>query len=252
MEQSAETIFERIRRNFDVYLTMAMSVAVAILGICEVVEAPTVSSAVLGTLALVSFSLLRNRRTDETIQETLSGLDELLLPNRGLLAYKFDAAEYIEAFSRAEKVLIFGAGYTVLVPIMRDHFGEGLPSGLTMRVLLMDPTGAANEIAAFRANRTVEDLESLYQRNLSLLAELAERTDEDRLEYRVIDYLPPYNLLAIDPHRPNGTLYVRLAAWRASTVQRPVIVLSRDQDTKWFEYFVSQFESMWSEASQWN
>jgi len=235
-------------RNLDIYITIAISITVVILDILGITDLSVVTSAILATLALVSGSLLRNRQEDEKIRQSLSAISSAASFN--LLQHEFDVKKHIDLISNAQKVLIFGSGHTVLIPNLRDyHFSSGLPKDLEMKILLMDPIGNANKIAEFRAGKP---LSTLYKENLSTLAELAQSVPDNRLQYQVIDYLPPYNIIAIDPHLPTGVMYVRLSAWRAPTHERPFIWATNENDAESYKYFVKQFEIMWENAKSWS
>ncbi len=115
----------------------------------------------------------------------------------------------------------------------------------------MDPKGNSAKVAAFRANRPINDVMDAYTRNLSIVSNLA-RKSNSKFEYKVIDYLPPYNIIAINPHLPSGRIFVHLAAWRVGTSGRPLFELSRQKDQKWFEYFDKQFGEMWKASSEYS
>lgn len=62
----------RRRQNLDVYITVLIALVVSILGIIQVADQIIISSAILATLALVSISLLMNRRENDEVQNALS------------------------------------------------------------------------------------------------------------------------------------------------------------------------------------
>lgn len=65
------------RQNIDIYITISIAVLVSILGLVQVADQSVISSAVLATLALVSFSLLMNRKENEEIRKALTVTDNL-------------------------------------------------------------------------------------------------------------------------------------------------------------------------------
>lgn len=65
------------RQNIDIYITILIAVVVSILGLVQVANQAVISSAVLATLALVSFSLLMNRQENEEIRKALTVTDYL-------------------------------------------------------------------------------------------------------------------------------------------------------------------------------
>lgn len=243
-----ESVLKHVLKYFGIYSSIAISVVVAMLDIFGVVDTTVVNSAILAVLALVSGNLLVTQREAEKTREFLLGVGRSNLMPEELLKKYVEVSELISMCAAAKQVLISGTGHTVLVPVLKDRFRDGLPPGLEMRVLLMDPCGDANKVAAFRARKTVEASTQMYKENLSLLHDLAEGTTDQRLQVRVLDTLPAYNIFAFDPHLPTGVLHVHLSSWRTSMVERPLIVLTKQQNLEWFEYFVREFETMWTDA----
>jgi hypothetical protein len=72
-----QTIWQDIRagKNLDIYVAIAMAVAVAILGVVGTASLTLIISAVLATLALVANGLLANRREDEGIRNALLAIN---------------------------------------------------------------------------------------------------------------------------------------------------------------------------------
>jgi len=67
----------RKKQNLDIYLTILISLAIAILGAAQVTDQSIISSAVLAVLALVSINLLVNRRENDLVQKSLLNIDLL-------------------------------------------------------------------------------------------------------------------------------------------------------------------------------
>jgi len=67
----------RKKQNLDIYITILISLVIAILGFAQVTNQDIISSAVLAVLALVSISLLVNRRENDMIQKSLLNIDTL-------------------------------------------------------------------------------------------------------------------------------------------------------------------------------
>lgn len=67
----------RNRQNIDIYITVCLSLIIAILGFAQVANQEIISSAVLATLALVSISLLINRHENDLIEKSLTNINSL-------------------------------------------------------------------------------------------------------------------------------------------------------------------------------
>jgi hypothetical protein len=63
-------------QNLDVYITVLIAIAVAVLGALDIADVTIIFSAVLATLALVSTSLLVNRHESEEIRNVFSTMKD--------------------------------------------------------------------------------------------------------------------------------------------------------------------------------
>lgn len=242
----------RQRQNLDIYLAILIAIAVSVLGAAQIADQNIVSSAVLATLALVSLSLLANRRENDEIQKNL-----LKLTGNSQLADKFFRKEYdtskvLQLVRNSRKVYFLGSGFTSLIPLIREELSDNPPSETELKFLLMKPSGNAASIAAFRGDRSAEEINVLLNKSLSDIEQLAKRMTNGKVEYRVIDYLPPYNIEVFDPQLPSGRMLVRLAAFRTSTFIRPLFELTAKDDNAWFNFFLEQFETLWKESESYN
>lgn len=104
---------------------------------------------------------------------------------------------------------------------------------------------------AFRkAHRDEATSDSQLLTNLSNLADVVKRTKEQagKLEVRCIDQLPPWTIIATNPHHQTGHMYVRLSSFRVLNKLRPTFELTKAKDAQLFEFFVEQFETVWEDA----
>jgi hypothetical protein len=109
-------------------------------------------------------------------------------------------------------------------------------------------------MAAFRNDlrRTESKANKLVEDTLIRLAEISNSVSNSKgtLEVRVVDYLPPWTLIAINPSDPDGFMSIRLTTFRISNDRRPSFDLRRKVDNKWFLFFLEQFEAVWKEAKK--
>jgi hypothetical protein len=69
-----------------------------------------------------------------------------------------------------------------------------------------------------------------------------------KLEVRVIDYLPPWTIMAFDPQKPNGQIFVSLLSYRDINENRVSFRLDAIKDGEWVRVFRDQFENLWETA----
>lgn len=112
------------RQNLDVYITLAVAFTVVCLDIFNVTDQSAVSEAILATLALISVSLLINRRETDEVAKTLAGMQDM--------RQRMDA-------------LVSGLGTTfTFLPVSEGRFTEGsrrireLTANAEREVLVLD------------------------------------------------------------------------------------------------------------------
>ena len=251
MKNIIAIFWNNFREDFELYITVAVAIPVAILNLFGTENQNLVFSLTLATIALISFGLLKNRKEDRNLKEMIAGLETEGGLSKRFLRQDFDWSRILNLVKNANKdVYFFGLGFTALIPILKDHLSHRKLDNIHMKFLLMDPHGNAVKVAAFRAGIPGAEMVTMYERNLDAIASIAKESS-GRVEYRVIDYLPPYNIIAIDQSlREKGYMLVHLATWRTATADRPFFELSREGDQKWFEYFHQQFIEMWKNETE--
>lgn len=238
-------------QNLDVYITIVLSVTVALLGITGVTDINVIVAAVLATLALVSGSLLVNRQENEKLQAALFKIE-----NSGSLAEKFlkeglSDSQFVELIRNSNKVFFWGTSLSTLIPILKDELEKNLQLNLEARFLLLKPGGNAVNTAAFRSYRNLDKnyINTSIKTSLAHLSQLLTRVPNGHLQCRVVDYLAPYVIMGFDPNLPTGQIFVVLDTFRVPISTRPYFQLTLRSDKHWFTFFREQFESVWSEAT---
>ncbi len=115
-------IWQDIRngQNIDIYITVTVSFVVAILSAFGVTNQTLISSAILAILALVSASLLSNRRANESIESALRAVEKsigssvsFLNEERSLLTKDFTekavSADKIDIITLSMQAVLEGA-----------------------------------------------------------------------------------------------------------------------------------------------
>ena len=241
----------RSGRNLDIYITIVIAIVTACLGVFGTVNQLIISSAVLATLALVSGSLLLNRREDEEIREALSRIEVASQISEKFFKREWNRTVLMKALPLAHDAFFWGMTLSRTVNDLDFAIEEGLRADLKVRILVMKFDSSSTRMAAFRNTRrqTKEQVDRLLYDTLSRLASIVCKSSlEERLEVRWVDYLPPYTVIAINPYFPNGRVFVRLTSFRVPNETRPTFELTRAGDKVWFDFFVKQFESVWGEA----
>jgi hypothetical protein len=146
-----------------------------------------------------------------------------------------------------QEVWLWGTTLQMAIPYFRPYLRKALSRGVTVRVLMIKPMGAAMTMAALRSpDSGIDDIQFALQANLDTLHRL--RAKLPGLELKLIDYLAPYTLYAYDPGLSDGLMELRLGSFHGDHDLRPTFTVQRARDGEWFDYFYEQFLLAWDEA----
>ncbi|SCF49517.1 hypothetical protein GA0070216_13521 [Micromonospora matsumotoense] len=237
-------------RQLDLVITIAVAIAVGLLGALGVVGPAVTGGATLTTLGLLAVSSLLGRSALTGLTRSVKQLgweigdrasaDRLLGPSTSGVDLDLRSAADIQM-----------TGVT-LARTLRNHYATlqlRLEAGATVRIALIAPHGANLAEAARRS--TVASNPAMFEHRLratlDLLEALAERTatGTGRLEVRLLDFVPAFGLIAIDPKASNGQARVDIYSHRCGTPE-PTLSLHADRDPRWFAHFVADFERIWT------
>jgi hypothetical protein len=137
-----------------------------------------------------------------------------------------------------------------MIPHVRSALEHSLKGGLHVQFLLLKPNSEAVKMAAFTDSFQDEKRKNLaLQTSISDLSILASKvTLPAKLEIRVVNYLPPWTIMAFDPQLPNGQIFVSLLTFRNANENRPSFRLKSPNDSEWIRIFAEQFDELWKEA----
>lgn len=241
-------IWQDIRRgeNIDLYITAIVSIALAFLNVTGVVQTASVAPLVLAVLALISITILGNRhRLEQLLERTsISSQKEL---------YEDFPSEFNADLEKAREVWLVGIHQNDFMVRFYSLFKEKLKRGDRLKVLLVEPNGAASKMTAMRfPGKVAENQEQLrIQSSLSSLCDL-KNVAPDRLEIRVIDFLFAYGGFILDPDHSGGIAYIQRYTFRTQGgARKPKFVYRRD-DRRWYDLICCEVRELWECAKPWD
>lgn len=239
------------RQNLDLYLTLGIALVVSILGITGASQ-ELLFSAILAVLALLSFNLLQNRRDDDELKTTLNRLAPSTNSSDQFFQTSFNPYSLREGILVAREAFFWGVSLSITVPALDHAIEQGLKQGLNVKFLIIEPNSSAARMAAFRNwyRRNEDEVNSIAQETLLRLSKIEALSASwpGSLEIRTVDYMPPYIILATDPHLPSGSMLIHLTSFRTPKEARPGFCLTRAKDPHWFDFFRKQFEEVWNDS----
>lgn len=148
-------------------------------------------------------------------------------------------------FHEAREIDIAGVTLVNLLLEKRGDFEARLRDGASLRILLLSPT--SNAWAAWNDTVVNEDTEAHRRTALGILRGLMQMGG-GRCEIRDAQYLLPVSLTVVDGARPTGRMVVETIFPGVAASGRPHVVLTRTDDSQWFEFMRSQFAAAWDTA----
>jgi hypothetical protein len=218
-----------------------------------------IQGATLTLLTLIGASLLTSHATNSRLQQEV---EEILLdlkkPSAGLVLapYKERMQEMERRLGLAREVWILSRTCIRIWDDYSSQFIELLSEGGGLvRLMLVDPDDGAGRMIVESAEgwEYTQDV-NLWRANVNnLLTRLAGahsrfELESERLQVRLINYLPAWTLVLIDPESDKGVIFVELATFSANSRSRPAFLLTAEEDPQLFKLFREEFETMWKRA----
>jgi hypothetical protein len=230
--------------NIDLYVTVAVSMVLVVLGLINIVPESWILPLNLAVLALLSIAILGNRYRTETV---LKKIDTQGTP----FLTRIPQEELSQDIEKSKNVIVLGQNLGFTMRVHYPLFREKLRRGDTVQILLVDPDSPVCEMAVKRNPEptTVEDQQSLIRQSLRMCDQLIRETSGE-LEVRLIDWLPSFGAVVVDPELSRGAIYRWNYSYNTHIVNQPQMVL-RPEDGHWYELFREEIYAMWEGATRW-
>lgn len=225
-------------KNIETYVVTVIALVVAVLSVVEdVVPLDLQMAAILAALALLVF------KTSEPSNRSVD-LDSVLLDRQSYGPFR----EFIHGGS---VFWVYGPSAVNVLTNSPDLEREILDRGGAIRVLIQDPK---QETSIQILHQQLDDMSYLLtddiRRSISILETLKKR-HKDQVEYRFLPYSPGFSMSVVDPDGREGRLIIEFFGFNSQSINdRMHILIRRSQSNYWFEYWASQFDSMWQTARE--
>lgn len=232
--------------NIDLYITEVLAVVLAVMTVLGVVPTTNLIPLNLTVLALITFVILGNRQKLEEISERTS-----LLANQLQFIEEFPAT-LTEDLEEAKEIWLIGTHHSSTLTEHYELFERKLRSGGSLRVLLIDPNGAACSMSAMRfPGRVSPDHERV--RILSSLDRLCDlrATAPNNLSIRTINFSLDYSAVLIEREASSAVVYVERNTFRTSGGSKKPKFIYHRKDGRWFEHICTEIQELWKSGEPW-
>jgi len=237
------SIFDDIKKgeNLDIYITLIVAIVIAVMNLLGNTPKSVLDSLILAVLALLVSSALGVRHRLENLKQqifqTTKGID--FKDRRQQHEVPFD-----KRFADAKNIDLHGYSLNSLVASYLGFLNEKAATGCKMRIILLDPESTTPQIVSY-LTEAGSLLTNDIQRSVEGLKNLLSTRN---VEIRFTTTPTPFGLAIKDSKKANGSVDVDLYAYRVSALDRPKIIISKEIDKHWYEFFVQQFEKLWEDA----
>ncbi|WP_211244266.1 hypothetical protein [Actinospica robiniae] len=230
--------------NIELYATVVVSVALAVLGALNVVNGQVLAAAILGTLALQAAGMLASRRQ---INDLSKAVRDRAVEDASIADFLAKTKPHLlEEVRGASEISIVGVTLSRTIRDLFDELSQRLADGATVKIALIDPR--ANVAAEAARRSTAPDQANLFENRLrpsvDLLRLLAVENPSGSFEARFLPFVPAFGLVVIDPQRPSGRIYVDIYSHRKASGDA-VFCLRPHRDMSWYQHFQDEFARVW-------
>jgi hypothetical protein len=254
--KSLRSIWDDIRQghNVEVYLTVLICLVVLILNLLGVVDMKIVTSAILAVLSLEAFSLLTNRHSEQALQQTLAETTRRLAGPRlaeVFVPYSERVTELSSHLLQADEVWILSRTCRRLWTDYEEEL-RTIAARNGLKLLLLDPNNGAlkmiSKSAVWQQPGDGDRLKSDVEQFITRLERVRGTLRLDKFEVRLLDYLPAWTLVMINPHKDSGVIFAELATYRSHPRKRPSLKVECGVDYDLFNHLRYEYEEMWNSA----
>jgi hypothetical protein len=236
-----------IRRgeNLDAYLTITVSIALAVLNLAGIVSTEKVLGALLAVLALLATGTLVTRaRLDALAGARESARSPVLLTTF--------PPSHEEDLQGDGDLYLGGVSLTSTVPSILHALERRLRFGSVVRILVVQPASPAEELAENRLGIQADHARRTAQTRGTLThLERLHASVGGRLEVRVTTEELSFGWTHIAPGTSRASLYLQYYAYKIQRLENMKMVL-RPADGQWYDFHVDQLEAFWDNAASWD
>jgi hypothetical protein len=244
--------------HLPIVATILLATFLAVYSSRETVDEKELMQWVVIILALIGTSLLvdrffRLRRIDASIRRVDGQLTAYLLKRARATDFFLESLPPLagEVQSSTEMALV-GVNLQAFVVEYKNVILQRVQEGARVRVLAVDPqSAAAKRIANPEMELPVEYIEATARMTRHALAWInSERQGSGSVELRYVDYVPMFSAYGFNLSSHHGRIAIGLYRQFWSHVARPHMVLTRQDDGYWYEYFAAQVEEAWHQGAE--
>ena len=152
-------------------------------------------------------------------------------------------------FESSGEVWVLGASLSQSIQYLTIE--QKLKLGHNVKILIIDPESKAIEMAEYRVHR-IQNINKRKFANLDVLRQLCDlkKRYPVQIEIKVIDFLLPYRVIAINPSADTGILYIHHYSYKSETNKVPKFILN-SKNGRWYNFYLEEVKKFWNDGIYW-
>ncbi len=248
MKKLLKEILQDLRqgKNLETYITLTISIVVAVLGLFQIVSFEIVGATILASLSILLYSALSNRKSIQKMEKTFIGntsISPLIMPN--------GYPNLDNEFQIAKSVSILGTNLTSTIVRYHPIFRDILEKGKTIRYIMPESTPEIVRMLTFRSSSspTFDAMSNAIEVSSSWIGSLAKfAQNPNQLQLRTIPYIMSFGLVIIEREDNSHKVLVKLMSYKDSRF--PCFQLAGQTDVYWSDFFIEQYNALWEKAKE--
>jgi hypothetical protein len=232
-------------------IEVIMAIVIAFLSITGLAPSLLVAPFTLALLTVLSASILKNRYILEKIEKNSR-------INKNTLIKEFNVEEVNSSIEHAKDIIFLGEDLSMTIYKQFSRIEDRLKNGTNIKILMIDPNSNLCDLAAmhYYADTKGEDIRNNINTSIQRCKKLETigKETKGQLEIRLLDYLPPFGAIFVDPESDNGKLYLWYRPYKVKNQTKPKMVFSALEgyalDGYWYQLFKEEIIALWDHAHE--
>jgi hypothetical protein len=234
-------------QNIDVYLTIIICFALLVFDIFGIASQNVVSSGILATLLLITLNSLNTRQVNNELQQALKEIN--VSKTSMSFFHEWDDVNFSQKMAVAKDISVMAVSPYEFVNYNSERLRALARQGAILRFAMINPDGEAIKMTSLifhGAAKQTQYITTQVRMTLQKIQEIALESNQNNVQVKLIDNIPPSVMTMINSQGNDGTIFVTLNGIDCPTSSRPSFSLLKSSDGKWFEFYENGFENLWN------
>ena len=174
------------------------------------------------------------------------------LPQVSALRKRADVIHMTQFAKTASSIHVLAiSGYSI-INTYQDFYEKKLKEGCNLKFLLLSPKSQyLDAYKQLNRENIVAVVKNHIDSSLQILVPLTKKSKvKGECQVRVSEIFFPFSLVGIDLGKETGMINVEYHSFKAALDKRPHIIIEKDINPYWFDFYKEQYEQAWLEGKK--